>query len=85
MQCFVYKSLKKRDIYLYVTHKDDFSRVPEVLVHSLGRLELVIDLQLSPERKLAQVKAAKVMASLNEQGYFLQLPPTTLEAPFRIQ
>lgn len=85
MQCFIYKSLMKQDIYLYVTQKDDFSNVPEALINSLGRLEFVFDLQLSPERKLAQADAVKVMNSLKELGYYLQLPPTPMAAPLRIQ
>ena len=75
MQCFIYKSLKKDYLYLYVTNKDDFSKVPDALFNHLGKLEFVMDLVLSPERKLAREDAGKVIECLKEQGFFVQLPP----------
>ena len=76
MQCFIYKSLKKEHLYLYVAKKDDFSKVPDALFNSFGKMEFVMDLELSPERKLAREDAGKVIESLKEQGFFVQLPPT---------
>ena len=75
MQCFIYKSLKKDFFYLYVPKKDDFSKVPDALISHFGKMEFVIDLELSPERKLAMEDAGKVIKSLKEQGFFVQLPP----------
>jgi len=75
MQCFIYKSLKTEYLYLYLKKKDDFAVVPEALLHSMGRLEYVMALQLSAQRKLAQETAEKVMACLQEKGFFVQLPP----------
>jgi uncharacterized protein YcgL (UPF0745 family) len=48
---------------------------------NLGKLEWVLDLALTPERKLAKEDAANVMAVLSEKGYFVQLPPTDAPAP----
>lgn len=75
MQCFIYKSLKKDYLYLYIAKKDDFSTVPDALMHSLGKMEFVMDLELFPERKLAREDAGKVMEGLKQQGFFVQLPP----------
>jgi uncharacterized protein YcgL (UPF0745 family) len=75
MQCFIYKSLKKDYLYLYIAKKDDFSRVPDALVNRLGKMEFVMDLELSPERKLAREDAGKVIENLKQQGFFVQLPP----------
>lgn len=85
MQCFIYKSLKKEYLYLYINNKDDFSRVPEALFNSFGQMEFVMDLELTPERKLANEDAGKVIASLNEKGFFVQMPPVKVEAPLKIQ
>jgi uncharacterized protein YcgL (UPF0745 family) len=85
MLCFIYKSLKKEHLYLYVDKKDDFSKVPEALFHSFGRMEFVMDLELTPERKLAKEDAGKVLESLKERGFFVQLPPINLPAPLTIQ
>ena len=70
MLCFIYKSLKKEYLYLYITKKDDFSQVPEALFNSMGKIEFVMELELSVERKLAREDAVKVIAGLKEKGFF---------------
>jgi hypothetical protein len=73
--CNIYKSRRKEETYLYVSLKDNLTRVPEALLETFGRPELVTKLMLSPERKLAQAKADKVIESIEENGFYLQLPP----------
>lgn len=75
MHCAIYKGPKKIDHYLYVEEEDNFERVPEALLGMLGPLELVMSLELGPERKLAQADADEVRKALKEQGYYLQMPP----------
>lgn len=75
MHCAIYKGPKKTDHYLYVEQEDDFSRVPQALLDFLGELQLIISLELGPERKLAQADAEQVRTALREQGYYLQMPP----------
>ena len=81
MHCAIYKGPKKTDHYLYVERKDDFSRVPEALLNMLGKLELVMTLELDPERTLAQVDIHQVKTALQEQGYYFQMPPQSHELP----
>lgn len=81
MHCAIYKGPKKTDHYLYVEREDDFSRVPEALLNMLGKLELVMTLELGPERTLAQVDINQVKTSLQEQGYYFQMPPKIHEIP----
>lgn len=75
MNCFIYKSLKKDDLYLYLSQKDDFSIMPDELFKSFGQLAFVMELELTPERKLAKENAIKVIASLKSKGFFIQMPP----------
>ncbi len=75
MNCAIYKGSRKEDHYLYVECEDGFEHVPEDLLKMLGELSLVITLELSEGRKLAQADVNKVMQSLREQGYYLQVPP----------
>lgn len=75
MHCAIYKGPKKIDHYLYVEQTDDFSRVPQALLDFLGELQLIMTLELGPERKLAQADAKQVRQALREQGYYLQMPP----------
>ena len=85
MQCFIYKSLKKEELYLYINKKNDFSDVPELLFKSFSPLQFVMDLELTEDRKLAREDAGKVMESLKTKGYFVQMPPTAVPAPDKIQ
>lgn len=84
MLCFIYKSLKKNELYLYLENKDDFSPIPEELFKSLGRLEFVMELELSPQRKLAREDAVKVIAGLEKKGFYMQMPPVLIAQPLRL-
>lgn len=75
MKCAIYKSLKKQDTYLYVERENDFTRIPEGLLQLLGQLEFIMNLDLTPGRKLAQADADEVRRQLAAQGYYLQMPP----------
>jgi len=75
MQCYIYKSLKKDELYLYLQKKDDFSSIPEPLLNSFGKIEFVMELNISPERKLAREDVSKVLNSLQDKGFFVQMPP----------
>ncbi|MDD2758782.1 MAG: YcgL domain-containing protein [Methylomonas sp.] len=84
MLCFIYKSLKKDELYLYLDKRDDFSSVPEALYNSLGRLEFVMELQLSADRKLAREDVTRVMTSLETRGFFVQMPPLLTPPPLAV-
>ncbi|MCG8428406.1 MAG: YcgL domain-containing protein, partial [Chromatiales bacterium] len=73
--CWIYRSSKKQEMYLYLAQKEGFSELPEALQKGFGRPELVMELALTPERSLAREDVSKVMAALREQGFFLQMPP----------
>ncbi|HHJ12638.1 MAG TPA: YcgL domain-containing protein [Chromatiales bacterium] len=75
MQCFVYRSSRKADTYVYLPRRDDFSDIPEELMRILGRLEFALEFELTPERKLAQEDPVQVLRSLQERGFHLQMPP----------
>jgi uncharacterized protein YcgL (UPF0745 family) len=73
--CNIYKSRRKEETYLYVSLADDLVRVPEFLLETFGRPELVTKMIITPERKFARADAEKVLASIKEKGFYLQLPP----------
>lgn len=75
MLCVVYKGNRKIDTYLYVKTKDDFSDVPESLLKMLGELEFIMHLDLASRDKLGYANITEVCSFLEEQGFFLQLPP----------
>jgi len=75
MLCAVYKSPKKAFTYLFVKNRDDFSAVPEGLLPTFGKPELVTIVNLSSKDKLAFADIEKVKENLTECGFYLQLPP----------
>ena len=81
MQAFVYKSLNKADTYVYLAARDDFARLPEPLRTQLGSLQFVLDLALTPERKLAREDASVVRENLASRGFHLQFPPASALDP----
>ncbi len=74
--CNVYKSGRESDLYLYVAREEGLERVPEQLLLRFGDPLLVLTLEISAERKLAQADASKVLAAIADKGYYLQLPPS---------
>lgn len=74
MQCFVYRSLKKRGLYVYLPEKDDFSSIPDDIQKSIGDLEFALELTLEKDRKLAKENAATVMENLEKNGLHIQMP-----------
>lgn len=78
MQCFVYKSLRKADTYVYLREAEGFDVLPAAIAESLGNLGFVIEIDLSPQRKLARENVEMVIANLDRQGYHLQWPPAAV-------
>ncbi|MDD9154623.1 YcgL domain-containing protein [Aliivibrio sp. S4TY2] len=74
MFCSVYKSTKKQGAYLYIAKKDDFTPVPKELMTMFGTPTMVMVVNLAG-RTLASVDVEKVKASIQNEGFFLQLPP----------
>ena len=79
MQAFIYKSLRKPDTYLYLRERDAFGLVPEAVLLPLGGMDFVMELALTPERKLARADAAIVRENLATRGFHLQFPETQLD------
>ena len=76
MLAYVYKSLKKADTYVYLSARDDFARLPEPLRTQLGALQFVLEIALTPERKLAMEEPAVVRENLAMRGFHVQFPPS---------
>ena len=75
MHCWIYKSRKKDEMYLYLPEEADFSSVPDALMKQFGSAEFVMKLTLDPKRKLHRADVTVVMRKLRTEGYYLQLPP----------
>ncbi len=71
----VYRSGRKQEMYLYVDAHDGLKRVPDVLLERFGKPEEALSMMLTPERRLARADAARVLDSIEEEGFYLQMPP----------
>lgn len=72
----VFSSPRKEEMYLYVEKSVGIAEVPEPLMTQFGEPRSVMTLLLDPQRKLARVDAREVLSAIQEQGFFLQMPPT---------
>lgn len=75
MHCFIYKSSKKPECYLYLAARDAFADLPAGLQGVFGTPVFVMELELTPERRLAREDSRIVLDALESRGYFVQLPP----------
>ncbi|MDN5370044.1 MAG: uncharacterized protein PWP74_1352 [Shewanella sp.] len=75
MICAVYKSRRKADTYLFIRQKDKFDDIPSALLAVFGPPQLVMLLPLDKRQHLGLADIAKVKAELEQNGYYLQLPP----------
>jgi len=75
----IFRSPRKAEAYLYVDKQRGLADVPDTLLAQFGEPEAVMTLLLEAGRKLARADASEVLARIEEQGYYLQLPPTAAE------
>ncbi len=75
VECHVYRSKYKTGMYIYLTEKDDFEKIPEELRRRVGRLEFSFSFTLTESRKLMRYDTLEVIKQLQDSGFFLQMPP----------
>lgn len=71
----VFRSGKREGMYLYVPRDRDWRELPDELVRYFGKPAHVMDLLLRPSLRLARADVGRVMADIDEQGFYLQMPP----------
>ncbi len=75
MQCHVYRSSKRDDTYVYLRERDAFGLLPANIAATLGELQFVLEVALTPERKLVREDANVVRANLAARGFHIHFPP----------
>ena len=73
--CWVYKSDRRQDTYIYLGEEGGFEKIPPALRDAMGDLEFVLQVDLEASRKLPNAEAARVMEEVSNTGFYLQLPP----------
>jgi len=79
INCKIYRCSKRDEMYLYVHEDKTVEDLPEELIKIVKELTHVMDLELSPERKLAREDVLLVIGNLEEKGFYLQMPPDPLK------
>ncbi|PKH06302.1 YcgL domain-containing protein [Moritella sp. Urea-trap-13] len=79
MLCSIYKTNKKEGMYLFISRRDDFSKVPETLLAMFGQPKLVVTMNLTETRTLAFADTKNVLENLTSQGFYLQMPPPPVD------
>ncbi len=74
MLCYIYRCSLKPDMYIYLAEEDVFDNVPKEIFNSLGIVEFSMELEITPETKLAREDTATVLSNLKEHGFHIQLP-----------
>ena len=77
--CTVFRSEKREGLYLYVRRELELDELPAELVKSVSPLTVVMDLDLASRERLAVADIDAVRSAVREQGFFLQMPPSTLD------
>lgn len=77
--CEVFKCSRRDETYLYVDKQRGLADVPEALLERFGTPVSVLTLLLSEDKPLARADAARVIAAIDEQGFYLQMPPAREE------
>lgn len=79
LHCWIYRSERKAETYIYLAEHDGHEAVPAGLRTVLEPLTFVMELDLHAGRKLARADVTQVMAELRGRGFFLQMPPTEVD------
>jgi uncharacterized protein YcgL (UPF0745 family) len=74
MLCFIYRCSLKPDMYIYLAEEDVFDNVPKEIFNSLGIVEFSMELEITPETRLAREDTETVIGNLKQHGFHLQLP-----------
>jgi uncharacterized protein YcgL (UPF0745 family) len=75
----VYKSPRRLDTYLMLPANAGLDSVPKPLQEQFGEAEVFLRFELSKDRPLAQADPQAVIAAIETQGFYLQLPPSKNE------
>ncbi len=75
LECHVYRCAHREYTYLYLRADLDWDDLPDELTRLFEGSEKIMELELSPERPLAQEDVETVIRKLKDPGYHVQLPP----------
>jgi len=60
-------------MYIYLAEEDNFENMPKKIYDSLGIIEFSMEIELTPNKKLAREDTQTVLSNLKEHGFHIQL------------
>ncbi len=79
----VYACKKRVETFLYLDAEQEVESLDADLQRTLGALRFVMDLELHAQRALASADPVRVLAAIEEKGYYLQVPPPVPKVELR--
>ncbi len=76
MLSYIYRSEKKADCYLFLNESVEQFELPDIVRTIVGDLHFVMELEINPDTKLAMSKATAVLDAFEQQGFYIQMPPS---------
>lgn len=84
MYCYVYKGENREDHYLYLAQEFSADKLPSnfpaSLLTLLGTLSLIVEFELTDDRKLPQADPQQVKNDIAKHGFYLQMPKKDMAA-----
>ena len=76
IETIAYRHEKKEGMFLFIRHNLAWQTLPDPLQQQFAHKSEVTRFVMTPTRKLARADSATVWQALNDQGYYLQMPPS---------
>jgi uncharacterized protein len=73
MWCYIYRSTKKENCYLYMENENDFSTIPEKIMSILGSPVFVMKVLLDGKRRFVVGTSDEIEEKIKTDGFFLQM------------
>jgi len=75
MKCSIYRGKRKEDHYVYLPEADNFDAIPDPIKRLMGEFVFAMEVELTADSKLANSNPQEVLNKIEEQGFYLQVPP----------
>ena len=73
MWCYIYRSTKKENCYLYIKSENDFSGIPEKILSIFGTPVFVMKVLLDGKRRFVVGTSDEIEEKIKTDGFFLQM------------
>ncbi|MWN05560.1 hypothetical protein GA0061081_11133 [Gilliamella bombicola] len=73
MWCYIYRSTKKENCYLYMDKENDFSAIPEKIMSLFGTPVFTMKVLLDGKRRFVVGSSDEIEEKIKTDGFFLQM------------